>query len=289
MIVHNKVYVFIACFTGLFVVLPDLLHSQSSENISNVAYRFEGSKLLITYDIIKAQSGETFEISLEAITASGETIIPENVFGDVKRGVVPGRKRTIIWDTSADEIILDENFTLNIYAIPQGRSEAVPDSIVQKYEFPRYTDVGLGLGLDYGGVFGGKFTYTPIKYLGIFAAGGFQLGGFGWQLGVKGYIIPKTSKKGFRPNIKIMYGINAVIFVYDAEQYNDLYPGFSLGPGMEFRFGRLKRHGVNADLNIPIRSEEFYNDWDKLKNDPTITIESEPLPFSISVGYHFEF
>jgi hypothetical protein len=270
-------------------MIPHDLQSQSTYEIGNVAYRFEGAKLLITYDIIKSKSDETYEIWLEVTTTSGEKIIPVSVYGDVKRGVIPGKKRTMIWDTNADDILLDEGFTLEVLGKPEGRSEAVPDSIVRKYEFPRYTDVGLGLGIDYGGVFGGKFTYTPIKYLGIFAAGGFQLGGFGWQLGLKGYIIPKTSKKGFRPNIKVMYGINAVIFVYDAEDYNDLYPGFTLGPGLEFRFGRLKRHGVNADLSIPIRSEEFYDDWDKLKNDPAITIESEPLPVSISVGYHFEF
>jgi hypothetical protein len=287
----NKIkYFFPALFlTALLFTIPNELQSQSTFEIGNVAYKFEGAKLLITYDIIKSKSSETYEIWLEVTTASGEKITPVSVYGDVKRGVVPGKKRTIIWDTHADNIELDEGFTLEVMGKPEGRSEAVPDSIVQKYEFTHYTDIGLGLGIDYGGVLGAKFTYSPLKYLGVFAAGGLQLGGFGWQVGVKGYIIPKTSKKGFRPNLKVMYGINAVIYVIDYDQYNDLYPGFSLGPGMEFRFGRLKKHGMNVDLNFPIRSQEFYDDWDKLKNDPNIVIESEPLPVSLSFGYHIEF
>lgn len=277
---------------GFFVfsfLCPEILQCQSQENIANIAYRFEGAKLLITYDIIKSKSGETYEVWLEVTTASGEKITPVSVYGDVKRGIVPGRKRTIIWDTHADDVEWAEGFKLNVLCKPEGRTEAVPDSIVQKYEFPHYVDVGLGLGMDYGGVFGGKITWSPLKYLGVFAAGGLQLGGFGWQIGVKGYAIPKTSKKGFRPDLKVMYGINAVIYVMDYDQYNELYQGFSLGPGVEIRFGRLKKHGLDADLNIPIRSKEFYDDWDKLKKDPNIVIESEPLPVSISIGYHMEF
>jgi hypothetical protein len=287
----NKInYLFTTIFlTALSLMIPNNLQSQSTFKIANVAYRFEGAKLLITYDIIKSKSGETYEIWLEVTKTSGEKITPVSVYGDVKRGVVPGRKRTIIWDTHADDIVLDEGFTLEVLARPEGHSETLPDSIVQKYEFPHYVDVGLGFGIDYGGIFGGKIIYSPIKYLGVFAAGGLQMGGFGWQIGAKGYIIPKTSKKGFRPNLKVMYGINAVIYVENADEYNELYPGFSLGPGMEFRFGRLKKHGLNVDLNFPVRSKEFYDDWDKLKNDPNIKFQSEPLPFSISFGYHMEF
>lgn len=283
-------YFFTTIFlTALLLMIPTDLQSQSTFEIGNVAYRFEGARLLITYDIIKSKSGETYEIWLEVTTASGAKITPVSVYGDVKRGVVPGKKRTIIWDTNADDILLDEGFTLEVLGKPEGRSEAVPDSIVQKYEFPRYSDIGLGLGLDYGGVLGAKFTYTPIKYLGIFVAGGLQLGGFGWQAGAKGYLIRKTSKKGFRPNVKVMYGVNAAIYVIDADQYNELYLGPSLGPGIEIRFGRLKKNGLDFDLNFPIRSQQFYDDWEDLKNDPNIEIQSDPLPFTISIGFHMEF
>jgi hypothetical protein len=273
----------------LLMIVSNKLQSQSTHEIANVNYRFEGAKMLVTYDIIKAKSGETYTVSMEVVTVSGERIVPVSIFGDIKRGIVPGKKRTLIWDTHADDVVLDEDFTLQITAEPEGRRDVVPDSIVRKYEFPHTTDIGLGLGLDYGGVFGAKFTYSPIKYLGIFAAGGYQVGGFGWQFGVKGYFIPKTSRKGFRPNLKVMYGINAAIYIENYDKYDKLYPGFSLGPGMEFRFGRLKKHGFDIDLNFPIRSQDYYDDYDIIKNDPNIVIEVEPLPITISMGYHMEF
>ncbi len=276
-------------FVAILMVAVVELPAQSTYEIGNVNYRFEGAKLLISYDILKSKSGETYNIWLEVTTASGEKIIPVSVYGDVRRGIVPGKKRTIIWDTHADDIVLDEGFQLQVLGTPEGRKETVPDSIVQKYDFPRYTDIGLGFGMDYGGIFGAKFTFTPIKYFGAFIAGGLQFGGFAWQVGAKGYAIPKTSKKGFRPNLKAMYGVNAAIYVENAEEYNQLYTGPSIGPGMEIRFGRMKKSGLDVDINFPFRSQEYKDDWEKLKNDPNIEILSEPLPFSISVGYHFEF
>jgi hypothetical protein len=143
--------------------------------------------------------------------------------------------------------------------------------------------------MDYGGILGVKYTYTPVKYFGVFGAGGLQIGGFAWQVGAKGYFISKTSKHGFRPNVKAMYGVNAVIYVIDAEEYNELYNGFCIGPGIEIRFGRLKKKGLDVDINFPFRTEEFWDDWDRVKNDPRIEDAVDPTPFTISVGFHMEF
>lgn len=284
----KRLSITIILMTFLTIVAKDL-QSQSTYEIVNVAYRFEGSKLLITYDIIKAEKGQTFEISLEVVTAAGEMIIPESVYGDVKKGVIPGRKRTIIWDTYSDDVALDDNFSVNILAKPSSRSEIVPDSIVKKYDFPRYNDFGIGLGLDNGGVLGVKYTYSPIKYLGLFGAAGLQFGGLGWQVGAKGYLISKTSKHGFRPNVKMMYGVNASIYVLNAEEYTELYHGFCIGPGIEMRFGRMKKKGLDVDINFPFRSDEFWDDWDQVKNDPRVEDAVDPTPFTLSIGFHMEF
>jgi len=272
------------------LLISGKLLSQTTDNIDNVAYRFEGSKLLITYDIIKAEKGQTFDISMEVVTAAGETIIPESVYGDIKKGVISGKKRTIIWDTNADDILLDDNFTVNILGKPSARSEIVPDSIVQKYDFPHYNDFGIGLGLDYGGILGVKYTYSPIKYLGLFGAAGLQFGGLGWQVGAKGYFISKTSKHGFRPNVKVMYGVNASIYIIDdntnAVVFSENYLGFAIGPGIEIRFGRMKKKGLDVDINFPFRSDEFWDDWDQYKNSPDAI---NPSSYTISIGFHMEF
>jgi hypothetical protein len=43
----------------------------------------------------------------------------------------------------------------------------------------RWGDGGVGIGLDYGGLIGAKATFYPIPYMGIFAAGGWELIGRG--------------------------------------------------------------------------------------------------------------
>jgi hypothetical protein len=286
---HLKYLTFIICLTGFILMISNELHSQSTDNIGNIAYKYEDGRLLISYDIAKSQAGVTYEIWLEVTTAAGEKIIPVSVYGDIKKGVIPGKKRTIIWDTNADDILLDDNFSVQIFGKAEHQLDVVPDSIVRKYDFPHYNDIGLGLGLDYGGILGVKYTYTPVEYFGVFGAAALQLGGFGWQVGIKGYIIPKTSKKGFRPNVKAMYGVNGAIYVVDFDYYNQLYLGPSVGPGMEIRFGRMKKKGLDIDINFPIRSQEFKDDYEAVKNDPRVEVTGDLPLFTISVGFHMEF
>lgn len=167
--------------------------------------------------------------------------------------------------------------------------QEIRDSIKIHHMF----DVGAGLGLDYGGL-GFKLGISPIKRLFIFASGGFNLSAFGWQLGAGFYFIPKDTKHGIRPNIKAMYGTNASILVTDyngniVDEYTDVYLGPCVGAGVEFRFGKSKKHGLDADLNVPFRNQKYKDDIDRIKNDPSIEDFQEPLPLQISIGYHFEF
>ncbi len=149
-------------------------------------------------------------------------------------------------------------------------------------------DIGFGMGLDYGGLIGGQIGYSVFKYLDLFGSLGFALANVGWEVGARGYFISKTPKHLFRPYAKAMYGYNAVIIIQGASEYNKTYNGATFGGGIEFRFGRSKKHGFNVDLNIPIRSAQFRNDMDDLKNNPDITDLTDPLPIAISMGYHFE-
>ncbi len=89
--------------------------------------------------------------------------------------------------------------------------------------------------------------------------------------------------------MKIMYGSNRAIIVDGASQYNKSYVGFTPGVGVEFRFGAKKTHGLNIDLNIPINSQEFNDDYEALKDNPAIDITAPPSSVGLSVGYHFEF
>lgn len=150
-------------------------------------------------------------------------------------------------------------------------------------------DLGVGLGLDYGGLLGIQLGYSPVKHLLLFASGGYHLIEFGWEVGAKGIILQNTSKNIFRPYLKLMYGNNAVIYVEDNDKYHDTYRGLTPGLGVQLRFGAQKKNGLDIDLNFPIHTNRFKDDYDMMKNDPSVEITQDLLPVAISVGFHHEF
>ncbi len=157
-----------------------------------------------------------------------------------------------------------------------------------KDDFHSLLDLGIGAGLYYGGFMGPVIQYIPLNHLGIFGSAGYFFAGLGWQAGITGYIMPKVPNKPFRVFGTAMYGTNASIYVIGASYYNKIYLGPSFGGGIEMRFGRSKRSGINAQIIVPIRDSQYDVDLNIVKNDPSIEIDSEPLPVNISVGYHFE-
>ncbi len=159
---------------------------------------------------------------------------------------------------------------------------------VDDYDFHSQCDFGAGVGLNYGGFMGVQVQYVALDHLGIFGSAGYYLAGFGWQIGVTGYIMPKIPSKPFRVYGTLMVGTNAAIVVTNSSSYNNIYFGPSIGGGIEMRFGKSKRNGLNIDLFLPFRSEEYQSDLNNIKNNPSITDIQEPLPITISVGYHFE-
>lgn len=153
----------------------------------------------------------------------------------------------------------------------------------------RWGDGGVGIGIDYGGLIGAKATFYPIPYMGIFAAGGWELIALGWNVGVLGRIIPADGKHAARPYLKVMYGVNGATKVDGKSSYDQLFYGVTVGVGLETRFGKHRKSGINLDLNVPFRSPEFYDQINQMKNDPQIKMTNSPLPISFSIGYNVEF
>ena len=286
---------FILLITGIILLLLITTQSnaQSIAQIENIDFYPEGTKLVITYDLIKAGTGEKFNVWVKIKTESGYEIKPLSIYGDVGKWVTGGTNKKIYWDLESDHVTLDEEISVEVYAWSEfekpTQAEAEKKVLAKEAEYHRNVDIGFGIGLDYGGIIGAKIEFIPLNHLGIFASAGIQLSGFGWQIGVIGYMIKKTNKRGFRPYLKFMFGTNASIYVMDMEELNKLYLGPSFGVGMEIRFGGAKRSGLNVDLNFPIRSQKYKDDWEAIKNNPALEVVSEPLPFTISVGYHIEF
>lgn len=150
-------------------------------------------------------------------------------------------------------------------------------------------DFGVGYGLNYGGYIGAQMQYIPVKHIALFGSAGFYVVELGWQVGLSGYLIPKESSKPIRVYGTIMYGTNAAISRRVGSELNRTYLGITYGGGLEMRFGEIRKHGLNIDIFFPIRSDDFSTDLDKLKSSVGNQFEvQDPLPFTISIGYHFE-
>ena len=154
-----------------------------------------------------------------------------------------------------------------------------------RYDVPEQDskmNIGLGIGLDYGGI-GGRITFLPVKRLALFAGVGYALVDFGYNVGAQLRIIPDNN---FCPTFGVMYGYNGVIKVQNASMYDKIYYGTSLSGGLEMHFGG-KQSFMNVELIVPFRSQAFYDDWDSLKQNSSVSIQSDPLPIAFSIGYHF--
>ena len=145
--------------------------------------------------------------------------------------------------------------------------------------------LGFGMGLDYGGMFGGKIEYLPVKNLGIFAGLGYNLLSVGWNVGATYKILPD---KKVSPNLMVFYGYNGVSKVdgVGASEYEMTSYGVTIGANLDILVGN-KGSKLSIGLFVPMRSSKFMDNYDAMKNDPRIELKNELMPVTISFGYNF--
>jgi hypothetical protein len=143
---------------------------------------------------------------------------------------------------------------------------------------------GIGTGLNFGGI-GTRITLLPLKRLDLYAGLGYAIVGFGYNIGAHFRAAPNSRVS---PIFGAMYGYNGIIKVQGLEKFNKIYYGFSLSGGIQLKSKRNSNF-FSAELIIPLRHQDFYDDWDTVKSQPNVTVKSEPLPIAISLGYHFAF
>jgi len=146
--------------------------------------------------------------------------------------------------------------------------------------------IGIGGGLDYGG-FGGSLLMYPAKSVGLFAGAGYAFAGMGVNAGAKIRFISKTPVPRTTPYIMGMYGYNAVIAVYGANEYNKFFYGPSFGIGIDFP-KRFERNGYwSIALLVPVRGPEAKNYMNELETNHGIDFKIGLLPVAFSFGYKF--
>jgi hypothetical protein len=162
-----------------------------------------------------------------------------------------------------------------------GQAREAEDNV---FEGPKQ-NIGIGLGLDYGGVIGFRYTYMVAPKFGMFGSLGYVLVGPGFNFGATYKFSPD---KKVTPTLGAMYGYNAAIKVVGASEFDKIYYGPSFSFGVEVKTRRNEKNFWNFELVLPIRSSEYKDDMDALLNNPDIDI-SEGMPIAFSIGYHFGF
>jgi len=144
-------------------------------------------------------------------------------------------------------------------------------------------NLGIGAGLTYGGI-GARLVVNPSDLFGLFIALGYNLESVGFNAGP---IITIPSQSSTKFYLTAMYGYNGVIIVKDLEELNNTYYGVSAGAGIKLMSKGNPGSYWDFGLIAPFRSSNFKNNWDDIKNNPAIEVQSNPWPVVICVGYNF--
>ncbi len=106
------------------------IRAQSGAEIRNVDFYLENNKLIITYDIANSSADESFNIWIKIKTAYGQLIQATSLTGDISSGVKGGSGKRIVWDVIADNVSLDDDILIEVFA----RAESEEPAVVEKPE-----------------------------------------------------------------------------------------------------------------------------------------------------------
>ena len=100
---------------ALFILIPLSAIGQNPD-IEITDLSLENNQLVIHYAISKAKKKQAFEVWPEITTANGQKINASTLSGDYGTGIIAGTDKKIIWDYSADGVILNEKVFVELKA-----------------------------------------------------------------------------------------------------------------------------------------------------------------------------
>ncbi len=138
--------------------------------------------------------------------------------------------------------------------------------------------LGLGAGLDYGGI-GLRVSYVATKNISAFGGAGYNLLEPAYNIGMMYKFIPH---KKISPTVLAMYGYNAVIKITDRRDLSKTYYGFTVGAGYHIKNRSLKNNWA-FEILLPFRNSVFTKDYDYWES----RLQNKIIPISITIGYNF--
>ncbi len=200
--------------------------------------------------------------------------------------------------TTSGKIILVENITTDSLRVRFFLADNGVETHIKKEEvarigryIPNYPhkseagSVGLGLGLDYGGIGFNLQAWLGNSFALSFGVGN-SFAGLGFNGGVK---IRKNAEKantGLLPYATLLYGINSVVYVQNLGSYNKMFTGLTPGLGLDVRLSKRSVSCLSIGLMFPIRKPQVQDYIDELK-DKGVVFQKELSSVALSVGVRF--
>lgn len=146
--------------------------------------------------------------------------------------------------------------------------------------------LGIGVGLPYGGLVGIRLATNIADELNLFGGVGYQISGVGFNAGLRKEFASSSMMQFY---LLGMFGTNAAIKVVGLPEYDKVYTGASFGMGIKINSRKTEGNYWDLGLLTPLRSSQFKEDEDKMKNDTRISSYTSAWPVLICVGYNFNF
>jgi hypothetical protein len=112
----NNIILILFILVGIFILPRGEAYAQGKATVENVDFFVDGENLIITYDITKARTGATFDVSVEISTVKGQKLRAYSLSGDVGQGVYGGRFKRIVWDLAKDNVFIDDEIFVEVEA-----------------------------------------------------------------------------------------------------------------------------------------------------------------------------
>jgi TM2 domain-containing membrane protein YozV len=112
---HRNIAAFLFALLLICLCGPGL-KAQTKAKIENIDFSAEGNKIIITYDIAGSLPEESFNIWIQVKTISGKLLNAKSTSGDIGKGVKGGSGKRIEWNYTLDQVTIDEEVTIEVYA-----------------------------------------------------------------------------------------------------------------------------------------------------------------------------
>ena len=125
---------------AIFFTAGTVCSAQPGSTITNPTLELRDNQIHIIYDILNSDSTDLYNIRLEITDSAGQVLDAHTLSGDIGTQVPGGEEKRIIWNFQADNIHIDGDFYIQIYAVGDRKQYTRTSLVLQSLALP-----GLGL------------------------------------------------------------------------------------------------------------------------------------------------